>query len=131
MVSLGRPLLLRDDARALAGLRLGQHALPAPGRHLLAALLAEVAARPPAPYDAAIPNVEAPMRRVLPMLLAFACLAFAPAPLPKPERGVRPAPVSMEGLWRRQSSGGAVRITATAWTNNPENGGPPTFTLRI
>src|SRR5262245_12363051 len=36
----------------------------------------------------------------------------------------------MEGLWRRMS-GGTVQITATAWTNNPEKGGPPTFTLRI
>jgi uncharacterized protein (TIGR03067 family) len=36
----------------------------------------------------------------------------------------------MVGLWRR-TSGGTVRITATTWTNNPEQGGPPDFDLRI
>jgi hypothetical protein len=35
----------------------------------------------------------------------------------------------MEGLWRRQRGGGTVRITAAAWTNNPQRGGRPDFDL--
>ena len=63
----------------------------------------------------------------LPLLLALCSLAFAPAPLPKPKRQARQAGPSMEGLWRRQSGGGTVRITRTTWTNNPERGGTPDF----
>jgi len=48
------------------------------------------------------------MRRLALPLLALAALAFAPTPLPKPQRGARPAGPSMEGLWRRQAGGGTV-----------------------
>jgi uncharacterized protein (TIGR03067 family) len=63
-------------------------------------------------------------------VLSLSCLAFAPAPVPRPKRAARQAGPSMEGLWRRQLGGGTVRITAATWTNNPERGGAPDFDVK-
>ena len=47
------------------------------------------------------------MRRVL-LLLAVACLAFAPAPFPRPDR--RTASISMAGTWDVDRGGMPVRL---------------------
>jgi uncharacterized protein (TIGR03067 family) len=70
------------------------------------------------------------MRRIV-LTLALLPLAFAPAPFQRPKRQPKADLPAMVGLWRRQGGGSTVRITATTWTNSPEQRRAPDFDLTI